>query len=68
MPQTGLSGSHDGLRPVGHLKLKKDVGVVVADDLGAQVQARGDLAVANALGYEVKDSTSQAVRSGNSGC
>jgi hypothetical protein len=53
--QAGLSGAHDGLRPVGHLQLEVDVRDVVSYRLLAQVEARGDLLVVHAPGYEIQD-------------
>jgi hypothetical protein len=48
--QAGLAGPDDGLGAVGDLELEEDVGDVVADGLGAEMQAAGDLLVAHSPG------------------
>src|SRR5215203_2484353 len=53
--QPSLSRTDDGMCPVGHLQLRKDVGDVVAHSVGADEQACGDLGVGVSLGYEVED-------------
>src|SRR5215204_6470590 len=52
--QPGLSGADDGVCPVGHLQLRKDVGNVIAHGVGADKQACGDLGVGVTLGYELE--------------
>src|SRR5215210_6430645 len=55
LPQTGLAGADDGLRPICYLQFAENVGDVVADGFGAEVEAFGDLEVLVALGDEVED-------------
>src|ERR671910_1698201 len=55
--QPSLSGTDDGMYPVGHLQLRKDVGDVVAHSVGADKQTCGDLCVGVALGDQVEDLT-----------
>src|SRR5215204_5757672 len=53
--QPSLSRTDDGMCPVGHLQLRKDVGDVVAHSVGADEQACGDRCVGVALRNEVQD-------------
>jgi hypothetical protein len=46
LPQSGFAGADDGLGAVGDLQLGEDVGDVVSDGLGAEVEVGGYLHVA----------------------
>ncbi len=52
LSQPRLAGADDGLRPVRHLQPGEDVGDVVADRFGAEVEAFGDLGVRLVAGDE----------------
>jgi hypothetical protein len=54
-PQTRLPGLDNGLGAVGDLQLVKNVGNVVADRFGADVELLGDLLIVFPLGDALKD-------------
>jgi ATPase subunit of ABC transporter with duplicated ATPase domains len=43
--QTGVPGAQDGLSPIGHLKLGKYIGDMIADGVGAEGEAPGNLRI-----------------------
>jgi hypothetical protein len=53
-PQTGLAGSDNGLGAVGDLQLVKNIGNVVADRFGADVELSGNLLIVSPLGNSFK--------------
>jgi hypothetical protein len=52
--QAGFAGADYGLGTIGYLQLEKDVGDVVSDGLGAQVEATCDVHVGHAVGDQVQ--------------
>ena len=62
--QPSLSGADDGMRPVGHLQLRKDVGDVVAYGVGLTNRRAAILALVCPWAMRSSISTSREVSSG----